>query len=117
MRQLGATLFAVVTVAVLTAAANITGNWAVDVDFDDTSLAGGGIDCAFKQEGEQLTGNCMGVAVTGDVKEQAVTWHFQGKADGPESRFTGTVNEAGTNITGTFSFNGKSGRFTASKQR
>ena len=51
----------------LVAAADITGNWEVEATFDDSSVAGGGFDCVYKQQGEQLTGNCSGgtASVTG----------------------------------------------------
>ena len=117
MRKLGVALFTCLAVVVLGAAANITGKWEVDVDFDDSSIHGGGIDCAFKQDGEQLTGNCAEEALTGAVKGQNVSWRMQGKGNPSEATtFTGIVNEAGTSMTGTFMMPGKRGRFTASRQ-
>ena len=57
---------------VLAAALNLTGEWDVEANFDDRSLAGGGFDCTFRQDGEQLTGTCSGgsAQLTGQVKGQ-----------------------------------------------
>jgi hypothetical protein len=118
MRKFGIALFTGLALVVLGAAADITGKWEVDVDFDDSSTPGGGIDCTFKQNGEQLTGNCAEAALTGEVKGQDVSWRIQGKGNSPEAKaFTGTVNGAGTRMTGTFMITDKHGHFTASRQR
>ena len=116
MRKLGLMLLPSLAIVVLSAAADITGNWEVEVIFDDSTLAGGGIDCTFKQDGERLSGNCVGITLTGEVKGQNVSWRIQEKGD-PEARtFTGTLNEAGTTMTGRFTMTDKGGRFTASRQ-
>ena len=117
MRKFATVLLTALSLLTLNATADITGNWDVDIDFDDTSLPGGGIDCAFKQTGEQLSGSCMESEVTGEVKGQNVSWRLQKKDSSPEAAFTGTVNEVGNNMTGTFSLGDKRGRFTASRQR
>ena len=58
MKKLCLALFTGLTAVVLTATLDLTGNWEVEANFDDSSLSGGGFDCAFKQDGEQLTGTC-----------------------------------------------------------
>jgi hypothetical protein len=100
------------------AASDISGKWTVDVNYDSSSISGGAINCVFKQEGEQLTGNCDDVVtLTGEVKEQDVTFTIRSKDTPPwTTTFTGTVNEAGTAISGTFRFTDERGHFTASKR-
>jgi hypothetical protein len=118
MRALGAALFPALAVVALVAAADMTGNWEVEAAFEDSSVEGGGFDCVFKQQGEQLTGTCSGgtASVTGEVKGQNVSWHRQG-ADSDALTFTGTVDEAGTAIKGHFTIAGKGGQFRAVKQK
>jgi hypothetical protein len=118
MKKLGVALFPALAFVVLVAAADITGNWEVEATFDDSSVAGGGFDCAFKQQGEQLTGNCSGgtASVTGEVKGQNVSWRLQRAANSDALTFTGTVDEAGTVIKGRFTIAGKGGQFSAVKQ-
>jgi len=50
-------------------ASDITGDWRVEVKYDDRFVVvSGGYDCAFKVESEQhFTGTCPEVTVTGDV--------------------------------------------------
>jgi hypothetical protein len=119
MKKLGVALFPALAFVVLVAAADITGNWEVEATFEDSSVAGGGFDCAFKQQGEQLTGNCSGgtASVTGEVKGQSVSWRLQGAANSDALTFTGTVDEAGASIKGHFTIAGKGGQFTAVKQK
>ena len=116
MPKLSVALFAGLALGVLVATADITGTWALDASFDDNSVAGGEFDCAFKQEGEQLTGNCSGRALTGEVKRQIVRWQLQVGNPPQTTTYSGTVDEAGTHINGTFTLAGKGGHFTASKQ-
>jgi hypothetical protein len=118
MKKLGVALFPALAFVVLVAAADITGQWEVEATFDDNSLAGGGFDCAFKQEGEHLTGNCSGgtASVTGEVKGQNVSWRLQRAANSDALIFTGIVDDAGTGIKGRFTIAGKGGQFSAVKQ-
>jgi hypothetical protein len=116
MQKLSVALFTGFTLVVPGAAADITGTWALDASFDDSSLAGGEFDCAFKQEGEQLTGNCSGRSLTGEVKGQNVRWQLQVGNPPQTTTYSGTLDEAGTNIKGTFALAGKNGHFSASKQ-
>jgi hypothetical protein len=117
MKKLAVALFPALAFVVLVAAADITGTWEVEATFDDSSVAGGEFDCAFKQQGEQLTGSCSGgtASVTGEVKGQNVSWRLQ-TANRDALTFTGTVDEAGTGIKGRFTVAGKGGQFTAVKQ-
>lgn len=117
MTKLAAALFAGLAFVVLIAASDLTGNWVVDVSFDDATLPGGGIDCTFKQNGEQVTGDCGEAgAVTGEVKGQNITWRIRGGNPRQTTTFTGTVDEAGRSVKGRFTRAGKGGQFTASKQ-
>jgi hypothetical protein len=99
-------------------ATDLSGRWTVEVKYDSSSISGGAINCVFKQEREQLTGNCDDVvSLTGEVKAQNVTFTIRSKDNPPwTTTFTGTVNEAGTAISGTFRFTDERGRFTASKR-
>ena len=103
----------------LVAAADITGNWEIEATFDDSSIPGGGFDCALKQQGEQLTGSCSqgSASATGEVKGQNVTWRLQGSGNSDGPTFTGTVDDAGTSMKGRFNIGGKVGQFTAAKQK
>jgi hypothetical protein len=119
MRTLGVALFAGLALVAVAAASDVTGNWEVDATFDDSTISGGGFDCAFKQDGEQLTGACSGgtAPLTGEVKGQNITWRLRGAGNPAEATtFTGTVDQAGTGIKGRFTIADKGGRFTASKQ-
>jgi len=97
-------------------AANLSGTWEIDANFDDPSLSGGGFDCAFKQEGDRLTGSCQDIPLAGEVKGTNVTWQIRAGQTQDTITYTGTVNESGTSINGRFSMPGKGGRFTASKR-
>ena len=113
MKTLCLALFAGLTVVVLTAALDLTGKWEVEADFDDSSLSGGGFDCAVQQDGEQLTGTCSdgSAHLTGELKGQNVTWKIK------EATYTGAVNDTGTSIKGRFTIDGKGGSFTALKSK
>jgi hypothetical protein len=97
-------------------AANLSGTWEIDANFDDPSLSGGGFDCVFEQEGDRLTGSCQDIPLAGEVKEVNVKWQIRAGQTQDVITYTGTVNESGTSINGRFSMPGKGGRFTASKQ-
>ncbi len=119
MRKLSVALFTGLAFVVLVAAPDVTGTWEVESTFDDSSIPGGGFDCAFKQVEEQLTGNCSGgtAPLTGEVKGQNVVWRLRGPGSPPDTiTFTGTVDQAGTSMKGRFTIAGKGGRFTALKQ-
>jgi opacity protein-like surface antigen len=116
MTNVGLAIVAALALVAAAAAPDVSGSWDVEFTFDESSLAGGGIDCTFKQDGERLTGNCMSASVTGEVKEQRINWQMKAGQTQEMITFTGAVNEAGTSIDGKFSMGDKSGRFTASKQ-
>lgn len=113
MKKLCLALFTGLTAVVLTATLDLTGNWEVEANFDDSSLSGGGFDCAFTQDGEQLTGTCSGgsAQLTGELKGQNVSWKMK------TVTYTGTVNETGTSMRGRFTIDGKGGSFTALKSK
>ena len=119
MKKLGVALFPALAFVVLVAAADISGHWEIEATFEDSSVAGGGFDCAFMQQGEQLTGDCSGgtASVTGVVKGQNVNWRLQGAANSDALTFIGTVDEAGTGMKGHFTIAGKGGQFTDVKQK
>ena len=47
MKKLCLALFTGLTVVVLSAALNLTGEWEVESNFDDSGTSGGGFDCVF----------------------------------------------------------------------
>jgi hypothetical protein len=98
---------------VLTATLDLTGNWEVEANFDDSSLSGGGFDCAFKQDGQRLAGTCSGgsAQLTGELKGQNMSWTMKAVT------YTGTVNETGTSMKGRFTIDGKGGSFSALKSK
>jgi hypothetical protein len=106
---------AAVSVAAL--AADVTGTWNVDGDVVGNPVT---FSCAVKQEGDKLSGkaNLQGseIAVTGSVKEKAVTFEF----DSPDQQyhlvFTGTLAEDGKAISGSIAVAGVEGTFKATKQ-
>ena len=103
---------------VLGAASNVSGTWDVKVTFDDTRIPGGSFYCAFVQKGESITGSCSETSseVIGEVKDQNIAWRLQLRgASSTATTFTGTVNEAGSLMTGRFTVADKGGRFDAKK--
>jgi len=118
MSKLSVMLFATLAVAVLVAAANVTGTWELESTFDDPKLADArsGFDCVLKQDGDRVTGKCSaGTAVmTGEVKGQTVTLRLSELK--PQTTFTGTLDKAGTRLQGRFVVGDKRGRFTAVKR-
>jgi hypothetical protein len=118
MKTLCLALFTGLAVVLLAAALDVTGKWEVESTFDDSSLSGGGFDCSFKQDGEQLTGDCSDGAapVTGELKGQNVTWKMKARVTQETITFAGTVDDAGRTMKGRFAMPGKGGSFTASKQ-
>ena len=105
---------------VLPVVSDVTGSWELEATFDDGTEAGG-FDCAFKQDGEQLTGTCSGgtAQVTGEVKGQNIRWQLRSARMPADNNltFTGTLDDAGTSINGRFTVAGKGGDFSAVKSR
>ncbi len=116
MRLMVAALFAGFALAVVLAASDLSGSWVVDFTFDDASMAGGGIDCTFKQNDEQVTGDCGQGAVTGELKGRNITWRLRSGNPRVTTTFTGTVDDAARSMKGRFTRADKGGTFTASKQ-
>lgn len=89
MKKLCLALLTGLTAVVLTATLDLTGDCEVEANFDDSSFSRGGFDCAFKQDGEQLTGTCSGgsAQLTGELRGQNVSWKMKAVT------YTGTVNE------------------------
>jgi len=98
------------------AAADLSGTWEIEAEFDDPTLSGGGFDCVFKQTGDRLTGSCQEIPLSGEVKGTNVAWRIKAGQTQDIITYTGGMNESGTFIKGRFSMTGKGGRFTASKQ-
>jgi hypothetical protein len=114
--NIGLVVVAALALVAVAAPPDVSGNWDIEANFDDSTLAGGGFDCAFKQEGERLTGNCMAVPLTGEVKGTRVGWQIKAGQTQQTITYTGAVNDTGTIINGRFSMADKGGRFTGSKQ-
>jgi hypothetical protein len=107
MTKLTLALFTGLTLVV---AADVAGTWDVETEFDDARLAGGGFDCTFTQDHEHFTGTCSGAPVTGEVKDQTISWEMKAGGDPPTTTvWTGRVSQSGTAMTGTFSVVGKAG--------
>jgi hypothetical protein len=112
-------------------AADVSGEWSISGAFNEPSVAKGAkrqadLICDLKQEHEALTGECRptngpaGVLVVGTVRDDQVEWRFE-IALGPNAKkqtvtYTGTVNDAGTRLKGTFSIADLRGTFTAEKR-
>ena len=101
-------------------AADISGTWKVDLNVAGNAIT---LDCQLKQTGAQLSGVCKGGDrpdrnVTGEVKDQAVSFHYDFDLDGNKmtANYSGTLNSQGTAMKGTVEVQGNSGDFTASKQ-
>jgi hypothetical protein len=116
MKLVVAAVFVGLALVVALAATDLTGDWVVDFAFDDASLAGGGIDCTFKQNAEQVTGDCGAGAVTGELKGRTITWRLRAGNPRVTTTFTGTVDEAGRSMKGRFTRADKGGTFTAARQ-
>jgi hypothetical protein len=119
MKLLGAALFAGLALVVVAAASDVSGTWDVKIVFDDTRIAGGNFYCAFVQKGERITGSCSGTSseVNGELKGQNISWRLQMRGAPPSAAtiFTGTINDAGSLMTGRFTVADKGGSFDAKK--
>jgi hypothetical protein len=118
MKTIIAAVLVGLALVVAMAASDVTGTWEVDATFDDARMAGGGFDCAFKQNGDQLTGACSDgqAPLTGEVKGQTVTWRISAGNPPNTTAFTGTVDEAGRSMKGRFAREDKGGTFVATRQ-
>jgi hypothetical protein len=90
-------------------AADLTGGWALEFQTEGSTNIYSG-ECAFKQEGERLTGSCgygqsTPVPVTGTVKGSTATFQFRTGLDaGYTISFSGQLDAQETSIKGTWSF-------------
>jgi hypothetical protein len=112
-------------------AADVSCEWLISGAFNEASVAKGvkrqaDLICDLKQEHEALTGECRptngpaGVPIVGTVRDDQVEWRFE-IALRPDAKkqtvtYTGTVNDAGTRLKGTFSIADLRGTFTAEKR-
>ena len=107
-------------------AADLTGSWTLEFQTDNsTNLYTG--ECAFKQEGDRLTGSCGSgqstpVPVTGSVKGSSAMFQFRTGLDaGFTASFSGQLDEQETSMKGSWRFvdqegNKGEGQFTATKR-
>jgi len=100
------------------AAADLTGAWKLDFK-PDLSGYQKTRDCTFKPEGQKLAIDCEGAKIGGEVKGLTVTFQLKtGKQNEYTLRFTGTLDEKGTNIKGVWHLtpDDREGNFEARKQ-
>lgn len=117
-----------VLVALVSAGASLSGNWSLTTDRDFKDNRNVLSECVFRQNGTQLTVRCrtgspeFGSELTGSVNGRTVTWALEPKNGEkyPAATWTGTLNEAGTRIKGTWRLSviggDKQGSFTAVKR-
>ncbi len=105
-------------------AASLSGDWSLTMkpDFKDNPNVVS--ECAFRQSGTKLTVRCgTGSEVKGSVNGQTVTWGLKPKNGEkyPVAILTGTVNESGNAIKGTWYLSviggDKHGSFSAVKHQ
>jgi hypothetical protein len=98
----------------------ISGNWSLTMSLGGNTLAS---VCELAQDGEALGGTCSAMggdktAVTGSVKGNTVTFSFTASLAGNDLDLahTGTLDAAGTKMTGTVSVFGMEAEFTGTKK-
>lgn len=99
------------TVALLTVLvhADVSARWELHANFDDRRIPGASADCVFKQEGTHLSGKCEDAALTGEIKEETVTWQLTPAGTHDTVTFTGMLDDDDTVIVGRFFYAGKGG--------
>lgn len=119
MKRFLLTLSAVVLSAVTALAADVSGTWKVEGDVYANPVK---FTCALKQTGEALAGTATfeggkEAAVTGSVKENAVTFEFDTEHEGTTYHlvFTSTLGAEG-GLKGTIAVAGVEGTFSAARQ-
>jgi hypothetical protein len=117
-------LYALFAAFAVAEATNISGNWSLTMKPDFRGNPNVVSQCILRQSGTKLTVRCgTGSELTGSVKGRTVTWGFTPKNGDkyPAFTHTGTLNEAGTAIKGTWHLSivdeEKDGEFTATKRR
>ena len=97
--------------------ADMSARWELHADFDDRRIPGAAADCTFKQEGQRLSGTCENATLTGEIKEDTVTWRLTPAGTHDSVIFTGRLDDDDTVIVGRFSYAGKGeGSFLAIKR-
>jgi hypothetical protein len=103
-------------------AATISGYWSLTMNPDFKDNPNVVSECEFRQSDTKLTVRCgTGSEVSGSVNGRTVTWRIRPNNGEkyPAATMTGTVNEAGTAIKGTWHLSvigrDKHGSFTAVK--
>ena len=111
-------VLAFVAAATTALAADTSGSWNVDGNVYGNAVK---YACTIKQDGEVLTGSATldgkEHALTGTVKDKAVSWKFQIDYNGSplDLEFNGTL-ETDTDIKGKIAVMGVEGEFTAKRQ-
>jgi hypothetical protein len=107
------------------APADVSGVWHVDGYFDVDHNVRVDLTCTFKQDDQKMIGSCTGrkdgtttVTARGTVSELEVDWTFDFDSSGQKytMTLTGTLDEAGTTMTGRLAAAGQDGPFTAQKE-
>lgn len=105
-------------------AGSLSGDWSLTMNPDFKDNPNVVSACVFRQSGTKLTVRCgTGSELAGSVKGRTVTWGFRPKNGEkyPSATMTGTVNEAGTAINGTWHLSivggDKRGAFSAAKRK
>jgi hypothetical protein len=119
-------VIAVLWFAALLIAADVSGVWSIEFERDPDSGAYRA-ECTFKQEGDRLTGSCLGetpgsapVPITGKVSDRDVTFQYRTSVEGSTVTFSGRLDERETSMKGSWQFvdrdgNKGAGQFTATK--
>jgi len=89
--------------------ADISAHWELHADFDDRGMPGAFADCTLKQEGQRLSGRCEDATLTGEIKEEMVTWQLTLARTHDTLTFTGHLDDDDTVIVGRFLYPGKGG--------
>ncbi|MFZ0818826.1 MAG: hypothetical protein WAM91_02070 [Candidatus Acidiferrales bacterium] len=116
MRRALAGLIAVILLAAVASAADISGTWNATVNLGDQT---GSPTFVFKQDGEKLAGTYSGALgdakLSGTVKGNEISIDFE--AQGIAVHYAGKLDAAGKKIEGTVDYGGQaSGTFTATRR-
>jgi hypothetical protein len=111
MKRLILMLYAVASLTATLSAADITGEWELELkpDFGGTDDVRG---CSFQQQDEKLAANCGGGPnIFGDVRGHAVTFVVKtGPKQEYAATFTGTLDQKATTISGVWTITDQSGK-------
>jgi hypothetical protein len=81
-------------------AADLAGRWTLSLD-PDFSGNPDTLYCTLKQSGEKLTMDCGDSPISGEVKDQNVTFRFKAGDDGrTTATMSGALDDAATTVTG-----------------